>query len=127
MPACPSSDTALRETCFSRQPCLPLRYYSGLFLNGAIGPTTTSPPRRKPGKRSAGILPAVASASQPRRVDGTVCERERCDFDRGFYRTVCHVASMFGPKMFGPKTTKGAASSLAARATPFSRLFNLYC
>src|SRR6202035_3923202 len=45
----------------------------------------------------------------------------------GLYRTFCDVASMFGPKMFGPKTTKGAASSLAARATPFSRSSDLYC
>jgi hypothetical protein len=36
----------------------------------------------------------------------TVSERERCGFDRGFYRTFCDVASMFGPKMFGPKLQK---------------------
>src|ERR1700722_102983 len=106
MPACPFSDTALRETCFSRQSCLPLRYYSGLFLNGAISPTTTSPPRRKPGKPSAGILPVGASASQPRRVDDTVCERERCDFDRAYIADSATWLLCSAPKCSAPKLQK---------------------
>src|SRR5580700_7050892 len=103
MPACPFSDTALRETCFSRQPCLPLRYYSGLFLNGAISPTTTSPPRRKPGKPSAGIFRLGRVRLSLAESMIRVCERESCDFDRAYIgHSAGYVASMFGPKMFGP-------------------------